>query len=102
MEELKSFSEMIVKGLLLRQRYMNASLQEFYKPTARYLSSVSAAGVGNLQLFEKEHDCDVTTAPVLKKKKSVAGNSAMFLTITCSTYTQTINIADDEFILYMI
>lgn len=67
-EELKRFSEQIVKGLMLRQRYMKASLQVFHKPTAKQLKSVHVNRFCNL--FE---EFDGSDENILLKKKSIAG-----------------------------
>ncbi|XP_067937860.1 AMP deaminase 2-like isoform X2 [Watersipora subatra] len=67
LEELKRFAEQIVKGLMLRQRYMKASLQEFHHPTAKLLSRVSDAGVCNI--FDEE---DKQAEDNILKKKSIA------------------------------
>lgn len=85
MEELNRFSEQIVKSLMLRQRYMKASLQEFYKPTAKMLSCVSDAGVCNIFDDEIQSQSDDN---ILLKKKSIAGKKwehllcLVFLVIT--------------------
>lgn len=70
MEELKRFSEQIVKALLLRQRYMKASLQDFYKPTDKQLRTVSDAGMCNI--FEEDRRMSMPDDSILKKK-SIAG-----------------------------
>ena len=74
MEELRRFSEQIVKALMLRQRYMKASLQDFYKPTAKMLAQVSDAGVCNI--FDSE---DLVTDENILVKKSIAGECKIIL-----------------------
>jgi len=58
-----------VKALLLRQRYMKASLQEFYRPVAKMLAKVSDAGVCNIFEDEKLLEGDGN----MLRKRSIAG-----------------------------
>lgn len=87
MDELQSFAEKIVKGLLLRQRYMKASLQSFYKPTAKFLSRVQTAGVCNI--FDGDHSHDDTA---MVSKKSIAGELTITIVLDLASIDHTLRL----------